>query len=187
MTGKAATHSPNWNIRLACDADIPALEELIPRSVRELQRADYSEAANGSGARFGFRCRSTAHSRRDLLRGRTRRHHCRLRRLEPAPKTFWQRCHRPKRRSVTRSEARCGAYSRVLCSSGIRASRDCARNPAGSAKERCARKISRAAEMVATLSGEPFYAAFGYSACERYQVPLTNDLTLPVVRMTKQL
>ena len=44
-----------------------------------------------------------------------------------------------------------------------------------------------AAEMVATLSGEPFYAAFGYSACERYEVPLTNGLTLPVVRMTKQL
>ena len=44
-----------------------------------------------------------------------------------------------------------------------------------------------AAEMVATLSGEPFYAAFGYSACERYEVPLANGLTLPVVRMTKQL
>ena len=44
-----------------------------------------------------------------------------------------------------------------------------------------------AAEMVATLSGEPFYGAFGYSACERYDVPLANGLTLPVVCMTKHL
>lgn len=43
-----------------------------------------------------------------------------------------------------------------------------------------------AAEMVATLPGEPFYARFGYAACERYEVPMANNLTLPVVRMTKQ-
>ena len=43
------------------------------------------------------------------------------------------------------------------------------------------------AEMVATLPGEPFYAAFGYAACERYEVPMANNLMLPVVRMTKRL
>ena len=43
------------------------------------------------------------------------------------------------------------------------------------------------AEMVATLPGEPFYAAFGYADCERYEVPMANNLMLPVVRMTKRL
>jgi N-acetylglutamate synthase-like GNAT family acetyltransferase len=44
-----------------------------------------------------------------------------------------------------------------------------------------------AVELVATLVGEPLYSAFGYAAVERYEVPLTNGLGLPVVRMTKRL
>ena len=44
----------------------------------------------------------------------------------------------------------------------------------------------RAAVLVATLAGEPLYASFGYGVVERYEVPLADDLTLPVVRMTKQ-
>ncbi|HYF36066.1 MAG TPA: GNAT family N-acetyltransferase [Prosthecobacter sp.] len=39
--------------------------------------------------------------------------------------------------------------------------------------------------MVATLAGEPLYAAHGYAADERYEAPLPNGLTLPVVRMSK--
>jgi len=35
------------------------------------------------------------------------------------------------------------------------------------------------------LPGLPFYAAFNYSAMERYEIPLANGLGLPVVRMTK--
>jgi GNAT superfamily N-acetyltransferase len=41
------------------------------------------------------------------------------------------------------------------------------------------------ADLVATLAGEPLYAAFGYSVIERYEIPLTNGLSLPVVRMSK--
>ena len=41
------------------------------------------------------------------------------------------------------------------------------------------------AELVGTLTGEPLYASFGYAVVERYEVPLSNDLMLPVVRMTK--
>jgi hypothetical protein len=40
--------------------------------------------------------------------------------------------------------------------------------------------------MVATLAGEPLYAVSGYSVEERYEVPLANGLTLPVVRMAKE-
>jgi N-acetylglutamate synthase-like GNAT family acetyltransferase len=41
------------------------------------------------------------------------------------------------------------------------------------------------ADLVATLAGEPLYAAFGYNVVERYEIPMANGLRLPVVRMTK--
>jgi N-acetylglutamate synthase-like GNAT family acetyltransferase len=41
------------------------------------------------------------------------------------------------------------------------------------------------ADLVATLAGEPLYAASGYSVVERYEIPMTNGLGLPVVRMSK--
>ncbi|MEO8344600.1 MAG: GNAT family N-acetyltransferase [Betaproteobacteria bacterium] len=55
----------------------------------------------------------------------------------------------------------------------------------------CEYAIARAGfqsiELVATLAGEPLYAAFDYAAVERYDIPLTGSLTLPVVRMVKEL
>jgi GNAT superfamily N-acetyltransferase len=56
--------------------------------------------------------------------------------------------------------------------------------------ERCEKAIQLAGfgsvELVATLTGEPFYGACNYSQGERFEVPLANGLTLPVVRMVKQ-
>ena len=43
------------------------------------------------------------------------------------------------------------------------------------------------ADLVATLSGEPLYAASGYDVVERCEVPLAGGLDLPVVRMIKGL
>jgi GNAT superfamily N-acetyltransferase len=43
----------------------------------------------------------------------------------------------------------------------------------------------RDAVLVATLAGEPLYASCGYNVAERYEVPLSGGLTLPVVRMFK--
>jgi predicted N-acetyltransferase YhbS len=40
-------------------------------------------------------------------------------------------------------------------------------------------------EIVATLAGEPLYAACGYAVTERYEIPLGNGMKLPVVRMRK--
>jgi len=40
-------------------------------------------------------------------------------------------------------------------------------------------------ELAATLPGEPMYRARGFSAIERFAVPLPNGLVLPVVRMVK--
>jgi GNAT superfamily N-acetyltransferase len=42
-------------------------------------------------------------------------------------------------------------------------------------------------EMGATLTGVPFYAAKGYLAGENLEVPMRDGLTLPIVRMTKQI
>lgn len=40
-------------------------------------------------------------------------------------------------------------------------------------------------ELVATLAGEPLYAAHGYVVAARYDAPMPSGLSLPVVRMTK--
>ena len=40
-------------------------------------------------------------------------------------------------------------------------------------------------ELVATLTGEPFYRTKGFEVMERYTTPLPNGLHLPVVRMAK--
>ncbi|MHB8541238.1 MAG: GNAT family N-acetyltransferase [Candidatus Acidiferrales bacterium] len=41
-------------------------------------------------------------------------------------------------------------------------------------------------EMGATLTGVPFYRAKGYVELEHIEVPLTDGLSLPIVRMAKQ-
>ena len=186
MTETAATHFPNWNIRLACEADVPALDELIPQSVRELQRADYSaaqmEAALGSV--FGVD--------RQLIRDGT------YFVVEHGGTIVgcggWSR--RRKRfgsDAIAQSEGQLldpkhdAARIRAFFVHPEFARRGIARAILLACEEAMRAENFGAAEMVATLSGEPFYGAFGYSACERYDVPLANGLTLPVVRMTKHL
>jgi GNAT superfamily N-acetyltransferase len=42
-------------------------------------------------------------------------------------------------------------------------------------------------ELVATLAGQPLYAAFGFAAVEHFEIPLRPTLTMPVVRMSKHI
>lgn len=42
-------------------------------------------------------------------------------------------------------------------------------------------------ELVATLAGQPLYAAFGFAAIEHFEIPLGSTLTMPVVRMSKHI
>ncbi|WP_174301266.1 GNAT family N-acetyltransferase [Caulobacter sp. S45] len=44
-----------------------------------------------------------------------------------------------------------------------------------------------ACELGATLTGEPLYARHGYSVVERLDTPLSDGVTLPIVRMAKRL
>lgn len=45
----------------------------------------------------------------------------------------------------------------------------------------------RTMELVATLAGQPLYAAFGFAAVEHLEIPLGGTLTMPVVRMSKHI
>ena len=185
-TGTETLESNHWVPRLARPEDIPALERLIPLSVRELQAAYYSpaqrEAALGpvfgvdrqliqDGTFFvvdqgGEIVGCGGWSRRRSLfgsdHGRTEPD------LELDPR------HEPARIRaffVHPSWARRGIGRSILTA--------------------CEQAIGgagfRTAELVATLAGEPLYAAFGYVPVERYEVPLTPSLGLPVVRMSKSL
>jgi hypothetical protein len=42
-------------------------------------------------------------------------------------------------------------------------------------------------DIVATLAGEPLYAFFGYAVVERYDIAMTSDMSLPVVKMNKRI
>ena len=44
-----------------------------------------------------------------------------------------------------------------------------------------------AAELVATLAGQPLYAASGFAAIEHFEIPLGGALSMPVVRMSKRI
>jgi GNAT superfamily N-acetyltransferase len=185
---KEAVHDTTqmWQPRLARESDIPALEVLIPLSVRNLQASYYSprqmEAALGTIFAVD----------RQLIRDRTYfvvEHQGQLigcggwskrlavcggdhNRPEPGPEI-----------DPRHDAARIRAFfvhplwaRRGIGRSILRASEQ-ASIAAGFSK----------AELVATLAGEPLYAACGYSMVERYELATPDGVMLPVVRMTRSL
>ena len=172
-------------LRLAREADIPFLEKLIPLSVRLLQSGYYSpaqmEAALGpvfgvdrqlirDGTYFVAECGGEIvgcggwSQRRALFGGDSGRGHEEAARLDPKMDPA-----RVRAFFVHPKWARRGIGRRIL-----RASED-AIEQAGFAT----------IDLVATLAGEPLYAAGGYAVVERYEVPMRDGLKLPVVRMSK--
>lgn len=171
-------------LRLATPSDIPALEHLIPASVRELQAGYYTsaqmEAALGpvfgvdaqlieDGAYFVVEHGTTivgcgGWSRRLAVFGGDRHRAADQSTLDPT-----QDAARIRAFFVHPHWARRGIGKMILsaCETALLA--------AG----------FREAVMVATLAGEPLYASCGYAVTERYEVPLSHELTLPVVRMGK--
>jgi GNAT superfamily N-acetyltransferase len=173
-----------YPLRLATEADVPALAALIELSTRILQAPYYSPAQLDAalGPIFGVDGQ--------LIRDGT----------------YFV--------AEDRGEiAGCGGWSRRLAVFGGDALRqhaggelDPARDPAriraffvhpDHARRGIGRRMLSACEtalqaagfreavLVATLAGEPLYAAAGYAVTERYDVSLTTSLTLPVVRMAK--
>jgi GNAT superfamily N-acetyltransferase len=50
-----------------------------------------------------------------------------------------------------------------------------------------AREGFRSLELVATVAGEPLYAAYGFSLIERIDVPTSKGVTVPCARMGKKV
>ncbi len=174
-------------LRVAQERDIPALAALIPLSVRSLQAPYYSPAQMEAaiGPVFGVD--------RELVRDST--YFVVEQRDTLVGSGGWS-----KRRSLYGGDAgRAAAESALL---------DPLRDPAriraffvhpawarrgigtrimNACEEAIALAGFRSIELVATLAGEPLYAAFDYAAVERYDIPLPGGLALPAVRMVKTL
>lgn len=175
----------DWQPRLALERDIPALEALVPLSARKLQSSYYSpaqiEAALGpifgvdrqlirDGTYFvverdGLVVGCGGWSRRRSLYGGDGGRAGEDELLDPKRDAARMRAFfvHPEwaRRGIGRSIM-------IACEQAI--------EQAG----------FRAVEIVATLAGEPLYAAFGYIVTERYEISMTGGLKLPVVRMTRR-
>ena len=176
----------SWPLRLAHENDVPALAELIPLSVRALQAACHTkpqmEAALGPvfgvdrqlirdgtyfvAERDGMIAGCGGWSRRRSLYGGDSHRTEEDRLLDPAHDAA-----RVRAFFVHPAWARRGIGASIL--------------------NACERAIIesgfRTVDIVATLAGEPLYAAFGYAVVERYEIPLADGLGLPAVRMTKRL
>jgi N-acetylglutamate synthase-like GNAT family acetyltransferase len=182
---KIAGEESGFNLRVARAEDVPALEKLIPLSVRSLQAAYYSPAQMEAaiGPIFGVDHQLIADG------------------------TYFVMEH-------SGEVIGCGGWSKrqSRCGSGpagggaeteLDPARDAARvraffvHPAW-ARRGVGRKLLEACEhavvaggfqrveILATLAGEPLYAAFGYAVAERYEMELVNGLGLPVVSMKKE-
>lgn len=176
--------SEDWRPRLAREDDIPALEALVPISVRALQAAHYSaaqmEAALGSvfgvdkqlirdGTYFVVECDGQivgcgGWSKRKSLYGGDSGRAGEDTRLDPKHDAA-----RVRAFFVHPAWARRGIGRSIMiaCEQAIRA------------------EGFRVVDIVATLAGEPLYAALGYAVVERSEIELAGGLSLPAVRMTK--
>jgi N-acetylglutamate synthase-like GNAT family acetyltransferase len=171
---------------LAEENDIPALEQLIPLSVRALQAAHYSPAQMESalGPVFGVD--------RQLIRDGT------FFVVEQDGEVVgcggWSR----RRSLFGGDDGRAGpdpeldpqhdpARIRAFFVHPAWARRGLGRSIVA-ACERAIREAGfQAVELVATLAGEPLYASCGYIPVERYEIAMAGGLSLPVVRMAKRL
>jgi len=175
-----------WHLRLATTDDVAALEQLIPLSVRSLQAAHYSSAQMDAalGPVFGVDRQLIADqtyyvamadhlivgcggwSRRKAQFGGDQHHATSGEDLDPAVDPA-----RIRAFFVHPLWTRRGIGRAILkkCEIDIKA--------AGFKK----------IELIATLTGEALYTSSQFQVLERYEVPMSGGLFLPVVRMGKQI
>jgi GNAT superfamily N-acetyltransferase len=175
-----------WPLRLACEADVPALEELIPLSVRALQAPYYSTARMEAALETVFGVD------RQLIRDGT--YFVVEQDGDVVGCGGWSR-----RRSLCGGDRgreheddlldsqRDAARVRAFFVHPARARRGVGRSIMGACEQAIIEAAFRTVVIVATLAGEPLYASFGYAVVERYEMAMANGLSLPVVRMTKRV
>jgi GNAT superfamily N-acetyltransferase len=177
-----------FSLRLANQADIPALHALIEASVRSLQKNDYTpdqiDGALGTilgldtqlvADRTYFVAEAKAACARIIVGCGGWSHR----------KTLFGSDHAPVRENDFLNPATDPAKIRAFFIHP-----DWARRGLGTKILNACESAARSAgfsrfEMGATLTGVPLYLAAGYHAIERIEVPLPNGAALPIVRMAK--
>jgi len=174
-------------IRIAQEADVPALRNLIDASVRGLQAGDYSPEQIDAALRKVFGVDSQLIADGTYFAAETSRGGI-------AGCGGWS-----KRKTLFGGDEWVAREDSLLDprkdAAKIRAffvHPDWARRGIGtlilSACEKAAVEAGFTRfEMGATLTGVPLYRARGYTALEELEVPLGDGLTLPIVRMEKRL
>ena len=181
--------SPNFRIRTAQVADVPALHRLIELSVRGLQAGDYTprQIEGALGTALGLDTQLILDGTYFIA--------------FPAeqPYTFVACGGWSPRRTLFGSDGGSGRDAALLDpqtdAGRIRAifvHPDWARRGLGSLiLEHCECEAERAGfrrfEMGSTLTGVPVYRRRGYLELERVEVPLPNGEVLPVIRMAKSI
>ena len=185
------THDGQFAIRLATQEDIPELRALIEVSVRVLQRADYSEEQLEAALGTAYGVDTQLMADRTYYVVETRREAGE--RVEAAcggwsmRKTLYGSDHGPYRDNAMLDPAKDAAKIRAFFVHPEWTRRGLATLILKTCEDVAYARGFRRFEMGATLTGVPMYAARGYTAMERIEVPLPNGLTLPVVRMGKTI
>jgi GNAT superfamily N-acetyltransferase len=174
-------------IRIAGESDIPALRPLIEASVRGLQTADYTSLQIDAALRKVFGVDSQLIADGTYLVAETSRG-------EIAGCGGWS-----KRKTLYGGDVWVAREDSLLDpvkdAAKIRAffvHPKWARRGIGTLILGACEKAALDAgftrfEMGATLTGVPLYSARGYTTLEHLAVPLGDGLTLPIVRMEKQI
>jgi GNAT superfamily N-acetyltransferase len=171
---------------LATTADIPALRELIDKSVRVLQRKDYSteqlDAALGTA--YGVDTQLIADETYYIVEavGEKVLAACGGWSMR---KTLYGSDHGPYRDNSMLDPAREAAKIRAFFVHPEWTRRGIASLILKTCEDAAYARGFRRFEMGATLTGVPMYAARGYAKGEQIEVPLPNGLSLAVVRMSK--
>jgi GNAT superfamily N-acetyltransferase len=179
----------NFVIRLATTADIPALRELIDRSVRILQRKDYSKQQLDAalGTAYGVDTQLIADETYYIVEaigaaGEKLLAACGGWSMR---KTLYGSDHGPYRDNAMLDPARDAAKIRAFFVDPDWTRRGIASLILKTCEDAAYARGFRRFEMGATLTGVPMYAARGYAEGERIEVPLPNGLSLAVVKTSK--
>jgi GNAT superfamily N-acetyltransferase len=186
-----AERSDNFTIRLATSADIPALRELIDKSVRILQREDYSaeqlDAALGTA--YGVDTQLIADETYYVVEpvGAADERALAACGGWSMRKTLYGSDHGPYRDNSMLDPVRDAAKIRAFFVHPKWTRRGIASLILKTCEDAAYARGFRRFEMGATLTGVPMYAARGYAKGEQIEVPLPNGMSLTVVRMAKTL
>jgi len=174
------------SVRLAEAADIPAIERLIPLSVRVLQAATYTPAQIEAalGTVFGVDRRLIEDGTYFLAEvggevvgcgGWSRR------------RTLFGSDHGPVRDDGWLDPAQDAGRVRAFFVHPAWARRGIGRRIVEACEATARAAGFTRLELAATLAGEPLYRACGFEVVEAAEAPLPNGETLPILRMSKRL